>query len=216
MAFCTNCGAGIQEGVKFCPECGTPTSDVSTQASQAFEVAPPIENIMPGESNSKKKKSIFRRWWFWVLALIVLISAFGRLGGRKKPEITRNQPETKMTAAPTPKATQKPTPTPTPTTPPPETPALAEDEIRPEVKEFLDAYEAFMDEYVEFMKKFTAADSNNMLSMMTDYYTILARYNEFTETLEAIDESRLTNAELAYYIEVTSRVSQKLLTALGG
>ncbi len=34
--------------------------------------------------------------------------------------------------------------------------------------------------------------------------------------MDAFDESELTNAELAYYIEVTSRVSKKLLTVAGG
>ena len=37
----------------------------------------------------------------------------------------------------------------------------------------------------------------------------------FSDALEAMDESALNDAELAYYIEVTSRVSQKLLKAAG-
>ena len=93
---------------------------------------------------------------------------------------------------------------------------MAESEIRPEVKEFLDAYEACMDEYVEFMQKYMNADPTSMVSMMSDYYSILTRYTEFAEKMDAFDESELTNAELAYYIEVTSRVSQKLLTVAGG
>jgi hypothetical protein len=44
-----------------------------------------------------------------------------------------------------------------------------------------------------------------------DYYSILARYTESAEKIDAFDESELTNAELAYYLEVTNRVSQKLL-----
>ena len=32
--------------------------------------------------------------------------------------------------------------------------------------------------------------------------------------LDAIDEDDLTTAELAYYIEVTSRIQQKLLTVV--
>lgn len=38
---------------------------------------------------------------------------------------------------------------------------------------------------------------------------------EFAERIDTIDESELTNAELAYYIEVTSRVSQRLLQFAG-
>ena len=40
-------------------------------------------------------------------------------------------------------------------------------------------------------------------------------YAEFSEKIDAMDESELTTAETAYYLEVTSRVSQKLLLAAG-
>ena len=123
-------------------------------------------------------------------------------------------------AAPTatPKPTAKPSATPTEAleeTEEPEAPALAETGIRPEVKEFLDAYEACMDEYVDFMQKYMNADPSSMASMMGDYYRILTRYTEFAEKIDAFDESELTNAELAYYLEVTNRVSQKLLNVAG-
>ena len=51
--------------------------------------------------------------------------------------------------------------------------------------------------------------------MMGDYCSILAVYTEFAEKMDAFDESELTGAELAYYTQVTSRVSQKLLTVAG-
>ena len=73
-----------------------------------------------------------------------------------------------------------------------------------------------MDEYVDFMQKYSKADPGSMVSMMGDYYGILARYTEFAEKIDAMDESELTNAELAYYIDVTGRVSKKLLTVAGG
>ena len=72
-----------------------------------------------------------------------------------------------------------------------------------------------MDEYVDFMQKYKNADATSMASMMGDYYRILARYTEFAEKIDAFNESELTNAELAYYLEVTSRVSQKLLSVAG-
>ena len=131
-------------------------------------------------------------------------------------------PETTNTATPVPTAKPVPTATPAPQpsqtpevepTQAPEAPAVAENVIRPEVKEFLDAYEACMDEYVEFMKKYVNADPTNLVAMMGDYYKMLDRYTEYAEKIDAMDESELTNAELAYYLEVTNRVSQKLLTA---
>ncbi|MDE5868932.1 MAG: zinc-ribbon domain-containing protein, partial [Muribaculaceae bacterium] len=29
MAFCTNCGSPLEEGAKFCGQCGTPTPTVN-------------------------------------------------------------------------------------------------------------------------------------------------------------------------------------------
>ena len=99
--------------------------------------------------------------------------------------------------------------------PEPEEPAPEADGIRPEVKEFLDAYEACMDEYADFMQKYLNADANSIVSLMGDYYRILASYNEYAEKIEALDQNELTKAELAYYLEVTGRVNQKLLSVAG-
>ena len=74
---------------------------------------------------------------------------------------------------------------------------------------------ACMDEYVDFMQHYMNDESDSTLSMMGDYYRILTRYTEFAEKIDAFDESELTNAELAYYLEVTNRVSQKLLRVAG-
>ena len=123
---------------------------------------------------------------------------------------TKQQKETAATAEPAITAAQTEEPVAEPGTS-----TFAETDIRPEVKEFLDAYEAYMDEYIAFVEKYMAADSEDMVAMMGDYYSILARYTEFAEKIEAMDESELTNAEMAYYIEVTSRVSQKLLNVAG-
>ncbi len=72
-----------------------------------------------------------------------------------------------------------------------------------------------MNEYAAFMEKYMKADSDDLMKMMGDYYSILARYTEYSEKLEQLDESQLTNAELAYYIEVTGRVSRRLLSVAG-
>ena len=65
------------------------------------------------------------------------------------------------------------------------------------------------------MQHYMNDESDSTLSMMGDYYHILTRYTEFAEKIDAFDESELTNAELAYYLEVTNRVSQKLLRVAG-
>ena len=216
MPFCRNCGAELVEGKRFCPECGEPTGESPVRAATPT----PIPEY-PVQKPKRKRKSIFKRWWFWVLAVIVIASLAGRSGAKTQTKPTTRQTAPVATSAP--QATARPTAAPTaePEAEPTEEPTpepqavVAENEIRPEVKEFLDAYEACMDEYVDFMQKYMNADPTSMVSMMGDYYSILARYTEFAEKIEAFDESELTNAELAYYLEVTNRVSQKLLSVAG-
>ena len=79
--------------------------------------------------------------------------------------------------------------------------------IRPEIKEAIDNYESFMDKYVEFMESYDSSDA----TMLMEYADILAEYSEFSKSWEEIKEEDLTDEELDYYLEVSSRVSEKLL-----
>ena len=85
--------------------------------------------------------------------------------------------------------------------------------IRPEVKEFLDTYENFMDEYIEFMKSYESSSAEDLVAMMGGYADLMAQYADYSAKLDALDEDSMNEAELAYYIEVTSRIEQKLLLA---
>ena len=109
------------------------------------------------------------------------------------------------------------TPAPEPAEEPKEPEVKAEDFgiIRPELKEFLDAYEAFMDEYVIFMNEYMNADSSDMIGLFSRYSEFMTKYLDFEQKLEAFDTDSMNNAELAYYLEVTTRVEQKLITAIG-
>ncbi len=103
-------------------------------------------------------------------------------------------------------------PTEQPTEAPVETEASAEpavlpDTIRPEIKEAIDSYEAFFDEYCAFMQKYQ--ESNGDLSLMGDYADYLARYADMLQKFEAMENEDLTDAELAYYVEVSGRIMEK-------
>ncbi len=81
--------------------------------------------------------------------------------------------------------------------------------IRPEFQEAMDSYEEFMDEYVEFMKKY--ADSNgNDLTLLADYADYMSKYATFVEDFEKWDDEEMSDEEFVYYMQVQSRVYQKL------
>jgi hypothetical protein len=42
---------------------------------------------------------------------------------------------------------------------------------------------------------------------------MMVKYNEYATTISKLDESEMTDEEAAYYIEVTGRVTQKLINA---
>ena len=86
------------------------------------------------------------------------------------------------------------------------------DGIRPEFKEAMDSYEKFFDEYVAFMKAYM--DSDDPISMMGEYTTMMQQYVETMGELEDIDEDELSDEEALYYAEVMLRINQKLLEVL--
>ena len=89
----------------------------------------------------------------------------------------------------------------------------AEDGVDPELKAFLDSYEDFVDEYIEFMQKYSANPTD--LSLLAAYADIMQEYADFADKVEKYDSKDMSAADSAYYIEVTSRCSQKMLRALG-
>ena len=194
----------------------------------------------PTEKSRRRHKSLFRRWWFWLLVVIVAASLWNRNGGsakkteRDRPRETAVTFTTRSTPGPTAKPTERPaternaedaanpetsskpeaSPEPEATPEPTEEPR-SQNEIRPEFKEYMDSYEDFMDEYITFMEKYTKSDPGSAAMMLMEYASLMQRYTDFGEKLDAMDESDYTTAEWAYYLEVTNRVNQKLLKALG-
>ena len=83
------------------------------------------------------------------------------------------------------------------------------DEISPEFKKTMDDYEAWFDHYCEVMKKYQEDPSD--MELLTEMTSLLSEETEMLDQMENMDESEMTNAELAYYLEVTARIEKKLL-----
>ncbi len=88
----------------------------------------------------------------------------------------------------------------------------ASEEIRSDFKQAMDSYEEFMDEYVEFMQKYKENPSD--LGLLASYAGYMSKYANMVEKFEKWDDEELNDKELAYYIEVSARVSSKLIGVL--
>jgi hypothetical protein len=82
-------------------------------------------------------------------------------------------------------------------------------EIDSEFKAAMDSYEKFFDEYVAIMKKYQ--ENPNDLSILTDYAAYVGQYADMMQKLEKWENEDLNAAEAAYYVEVQTRINQKLL-----
>lgn len=87
-------------------------------------------------------------------------------------------------------------------------------EVTPEFKEMMDSYEAFMNQYCDFMVKYTNAtssgDSATLLAMTADYASLVQQELDWASKIDGIDESTLSPADDAYYLEVQGHVLKKL------
>lgn len=84
------------------------------------------------------------------------------------------------------------------------------DGMHPEFKEAMDSYEEFMTEYCVFMQKYDDSDGTDV-SLLTEYTEYLGKYAEFVASFEEWDEDEMNDTELAYYLDVQTRVNKKLL-----
>lgn len=83
--------------------------------------------------------------------------------------------------------------------------------IDSEFKAAMDSYEEFFDEYVEIMKKYKENPSD--MSILADYATYMGQYADMMQKFEKWENEDLNDAEMAYYLEVQTRISKKLLEA---
>ncbi len=111
------------------------------------------------------------------------------------------EPETEATEAPTTEPEQAPSDGASP----------SDGDIRPEIKEAIDSYEAFFNEYADFMESYDASD----ISALTEYLSMLEQYTETEQKLDDMEDEDLTDAELQYYTQATLRIEQRLLEVTG-
>ena len=73
MAFCSNCGTQIEEGVNFCPKCG---QNVGAAAPQQQVNQPQPQYVEEEEEVEEKKSFTYRMWhnkWSWIAAAIIVL-----------------------------------------------------------------------------------------------------------------------------------------------
>lgn len=78
-------------------------------------------------------------------------------------------------------------------------------------KATMDSYEAFFDEWIQFMTTYNA--EGNPLGMLAEYTQMMTRYSEMMSRMDAIDETTLTPEQQQYFLEVQGRINEKLLSA---
>ena len=137
-----------------------------------------------------------------ILMILAMLLSMTACGGEQKTEPVP-EPETESTAATTTVSEEESTS---------ETTASDESEVSADFKATMDSYEEFFDEYVDFMQRYKENPTDTELLMeMSDMMTKEA---DMLRKLEAMDQSTMTTAEAAYYLEVTARINQKLASVM--
>lgn len=121
--------------------------------------------------------------------------------------VSENTPDSSLPEESTPESNSSEESTPEEST----SDGILDDLIRPDVKEAIDSYEAFIDEYCDFMKKYAA--SENPLTLMGEYADYLQKLTEMDKKFGKLEDDDMTVAEKAYYTEVLLRCQKKLLDA---
>ena len=85
--------------------------------------------------------------------------------------------------------------------------------VNKDLKEFLDAYEAFLDDYAKFMKKYLQSTySGDIWSMLEEYDNMLAKLEKYEKKFDELNPQMMTTADYKYYLESLARIEKKLLS----
>lgn len=131
-------------------------------------------------------------------------------------EITTNavaQPSTEISVAPTTANTEAAT---TVTEAPTQGTTAAQQPVNSgsvsaSFKKTMDDFEAKANEYYTFMKKYKDAESIDQLNMLEQYMETKQKFSDALTDIAKITSDGLSQADLAYYMEIHSRVIKKVV-----
>lgn len=83
------------------------------------------------------------------------------------------------------------------------------DSLRPDFKKAMDSYEAFMDEYISFMKKYK--DNPTDSQILSSYTNYMEKYAQAVRDFENWNSNTINTTETNYYLEVQTRINKKLI-----
>lgn len=85
-------------------------------------------------------------------------------------------------------------------------------ELRKEFKDAMDSYESAMNEYIAFMTKYNASKGTNP-ELIAAYGEYMKKYIDATDAFKKWDGKEMNKEEAKYYVDVQTRVTQKLMNA---
>ena len=83
------------------------------------------------------------------------------------------------------------------------------DSLRPDFKKAMDSYEAFIDEYISFMKKYK--DNPTDSQILSSYANYMKKYAQAIRDFENWKTNTINTTETNYYLEVQTRINKKLI-----
>lgn len=211
MAFCQNCETELPEGAAFCPRCGAAVPGQVEERQIVSEKVQEVPYTFEDSKRTGKKKGRGRvgkivLMIVLVFVVILMIGAFGNKSSKNRKALEAAKMETMSDNAADDAEEQE--------TEEKETSSEEQETsagVDPDLKETLDAYEKMMNEYCDFMEKYENADSSDVISMMGDYSKMLSEYADAMDKLNELDTSKMSTADYKYYLDVTTRVSKRLL-----
>jgi hypothetical protein len=84
-----------------------------------------------------------------------------------------------------------------------------EEENDADFRAWVDSYEEFMNEYVDFMVEYQNSDGTDV-SLLTSYAEYMVKYAEFVEQSENVNSDDISAEEYAYYLEAYARITKRL------